>query len=309
MMVRNCIFIFLLAFFFLGACEDHTAEAPKDLAGTDELCQLFIDEKQKLTEKISSQDNYWPLPEDCDGMIWAGKAAVVLDDVDIQAAEYPDHPGKYGRRPPIDDNWCWMPDEGDLGSKTEWSRDMGIAGLFPWIWKRNKLKIAEDHAEYGFDHFWKMGEPIDNGRVLYTPGMFGLLYQMIYALGGDNNVLRHTPDVYRGGQEDYHGHLQVMKIWLRGEVEAVLDENKLALGISGTMLKRLEEHAEREPRNPLYAFVLGIYTGEFQTAIDLLLDPEKPVGPYVRCKSDPDACVLAERVFVMYLLLEKLGKI
>jgi hypothetical protein len=68
--------------------------------------------------------------------------------------------------------------------------------------------------------------------------------------------------------------------------------------------KRLEEHVEREPFNPFFQYVLGLFTGDMSKTIDLLLDPSEPVGTYVRCGDEKRRCILAERIFTASMTLQ-----
>lgn len=247
----------------------------------------------------------------CDAMIWTGKyAATGALGVNVLAAEYPENPGKFGRRPAP---WCWTPEDGDQGSKTTWSRDMAVAGLFPYAWMTQKRDILERHANYGKEHGWQMGDPIDDGRTIYSPSLRGLLFKAIHGLGGpvDNNAL--WPTLYPSGLVDYQAHLLVMGIWLQGEIAATLNEadavprrpapGESALQISDTMYQRLEEQAAREPLCPLFQTVYGFYSGNLSPAIDTLLSPEWQCS-YVRC-DDLEQCRMAEWLFAAFLTLSR----
>lgn len=256
---------------------------------------------EMLSEALSLRDpeTGWLTPDDCDGMIWTGKYAASrgVEGVDVGAAEFPASPGRFGRRPPPR---CWNPEQGDVGSKTTWSRDMAIAGLLPYSFATMRLDILTRHADYGEAHDWRMGEPVFDGRVFYTPSVVGVLYEVIYDLGGGDNPKRRWPSLYSEGLTDYEAHLQVMDIWLRSKIEG------LGHGpISEVMYNRLEEHAAREPENPFYQYVWGIYSGDLQKAVDLLLREDGPVGSYVRCK-EFRRCQLAERIFTASNVLDYL---
>lgn len=243
-------------------------------------------------QKIRNPVNGW-LVEDCDGMLWTAKyaAAREVEGVNIEAAEYPSEPGRFERRPA----GCWEHRE----SASSWSRDMGM-GLFVYSLKKKRLDILERHAKYGKNHEWFMGDPRGGDyRTLYTPTMVGILYQVIYSLGGENDLNRKWPSIYSPGLDDYQAHLQVLDIWLRTAAG-----DKPTKEITGEMLDRLEEHAGREPYNPFYAYALGLFTGDMSPAISLLLDASEPVGSYVRCGEDKRRCILAERIFTASMTVQ-----
>ena len=109
----------------------------------------------------------------------------------------------------------------------------------------------------------------------------------------------------------YQAHLQVLGIWLRGEIAQQLNDMdaipkpktglyELAT-ISNQMYSRLEEHYTREPDNPFYAYMIGLYSGNMQPAIDLCLDEDMPMGSYV---PDDYSNKLAEWIWSCGLVLE-----
>lgn len=286
-------------------------------------------EAESLRDPITG----WLVQDDCDSMLWTGKYGAVtgITGVDLTVAEYPEEPGRFARRPLT--NPCWTPEQGDVGSKTTWSRDMA-RGLFPYAWRTKNIALLERHAAYGAAHDWLMGEPLDDGRTIYTPATIGGLYQTIHALGGAENINRLWPDFYPAGLVDFEAHLQVMNIWLRGEVEEELarqqkpgnsddanptkpmpddasDVDKVPQGfallnVNQQQLDRLKEHAARDPRDPLFQAELGVYTGDMGPALDVCLDPAMPVGEYVRC-GDFRRCQLAAWLFACDIVLRRFG--
>ena len=245
-----------------------------------------------------ADENGW-ISTDCDGMLWNGKYAAATSLGDITSSEF-DASGRFGRTPA---KRCF--EEGkDNGSKSTWSRDMAI-GFIYWAFRTDDLDVLQRHSNYGTSNQWKMGEPLSDGRVLYNPGLIGLLYNAIYSLGGSKNTNRLWPSIWPSGLVDYEAHLQVLKIALVGEIAESLNEadamprrpltgNLGLLSVSTTMFKRLEEHAAREPNNVFFQAVLAKYTGEYDTAIDLCTSSS--VGSYVRC-DDNTSCKLAELIF------------
>jgi hypothetical protein len=227
-------------------------------------------------------------------MIWAGKYSCSLGEattVNLRASEYPDQPGRFDRRPPP---FCWTKELGDQGSKTTWSRDMGIAGLIPGAWCKKDLKLLEDHAAFGESTNWNMGEPLADGRAIYTPPIVGILYSTIKDLGGEISPKAKYPSVYFAGLDDYQAHLQMMDIWIKSDLR---DE------VSEIMLNRIDEHSKREAECPFYAFMKGKFSGDQSKTIDLLLASGEPKCSYVR-SNEKEKSDLAEWLFVSKLVLD-----
>ncbi len=280
------------------------------------------DEAQAIRDPV----NGW-LVTDCDGMLWTGKYAAVsgVTGVDILAAEA--EPGKFLRSP--------EPCSSENPDWSDWSKDMG-AGFLAYAWRQRDLAAIERHAAYGRAHpalangvpVWQMGVPVGDGRGLYLPAFIGRLYQTQLALGGAEDSDRAWPDAYFTGLTDYRAHLQVMNIWHRGEVaealrvggdgdatvqKPVTDDAGQAPGaplttidVSGSQLDRLKEHAARDPRDPLFQAVLGVYTGDMGPALDALLADDDYAGEYVRCEHFRE-CQLAAWLFAADIVLRRFG--
>jgi len=315
--------IFVLIWFVFISCGYFESIDEKPTQEGDKWQHLYwlIDQWIEKSEEIRDLETGWLCVKDCDGIIWAGKYAsspLVKEKVNIRAAEYPSQPGKYTRRP-LSSGLCWSEQLGDQGSQTNWSRDMATAGLLPYAFFTGQREILEQHAAYGEkNHFildglplWQMGEPLNDGRTVYTPGLVGLVYQLIYAMGGEDNSNRRIPNIFISGLDDYQAHLAVMHILLLGEasiqvgdadsIPAQQDEKLNLLSISGVMFKRLKEHAERESNCPLYLATYHRYhDGIYDSAIDAL-DNEYLDCEYIRC-GDDQQCHLAEKIFVATLL-------
>lgn len=233
---------------------------------------------EKLTFLESKKDpaSGWIDAQSCDAMLWNGKYACGGGKPNLVASEYAAEPGRFGRRPAPD---CWNPEQGDVGSKTTWSRDMGM-GLMAGAWCTKNLAALERHADYGTKKNWKMGEPLDDGRAVYTPSIIGILYQTIFYLGGKDSTARVWPSVYSSGLDDFQAHLQMIDIWLRGEMSRV--DTDLSLDISKTMYERIQEHSDREPNCAFYSYMRGIYDGSLDKTTDLLIESGDPRCQYVR---------------------------
>lgn len=318
---------FVILMLLFNACSKGKERADLTEPNKMDLVQDVYDSGKAELETLENEHGW--ISSDCDAMIWEGeRCATPGIDVGIDAAEFPNEPGRYGRRA-VDR--CWENGK-NLGADTTWSRDMAAAGLFPCAWKTANMDLLEAHAAYGKSNFWVMGEPLADGRAVYTPQIIGLLYQMIFALGGEDSLNRLWPSLYTKGLDDFKAHLQVKQIWLRGDIAYRLDkpedipkrpigdtltdtqgqEYMLAsdgslrlLTVSETMWERLKEHFTREPQDPFYAYVWGLYSGNMQPAIDAVLNGD--VGSYVRCGEGN--CVLAHRIFVAGLLLESFDRL
>jgi len=184
-----------------------------------------------------------------------------------------------------------------------------------------------------------MGKPLSDGRVLYSPQVIGMLYQMIYSLGGPDNANRHWPSVYPSGLDDFEAHLQVMSIVTRGEIsrkqgdadaiprkpegnlyrlryksssgyqlqEFVEEDGYMRLlSINEIMYERLREHANREPNCPMYQSAFAIYSGDYTKAIELCEMASPPICSYVRCDEEK-RCKLADDAYACDLILRRLA--
>lgn len=261
-----------------------------------ELQALFT---EKLAEsKLGRSKDGWLATDHCDAMLWTGKYSCAADGVNILAAEYPLQPGRFNRRPAP---FC----EVDAGSKTSWSRDMGM-GLFTHALCNKDLAALERHASYGTSKQWKMGEPLDDGRVVYTPSVIGHLYQLIFTLGGEDNANRVWPSIYSEGLTDYEAHLQMMDIWLRGELANKTTLADSSDAISSIMFDRIKEHVAREPTCPMFTMLNGVYnSGELNTTIDLLLDTTWTCT-YLHTDDRTSQVFLAEWLFVASQVIKKI---
>lgn len=285
------IFVILL----LVSCGRHEPVAASGVS-FDELRSVYDQNCSEATALADSSG--WIFRGDGDGWLWEGLLASTECGSSLRLtdlAEAPDEPGRFDRSPPYgtltSDNASW----------SSWSRDMGL-GLFWYSWRRGDRALLERHADRGKTRFWQLGEPFGDGRSVYPPAFIGLLYSAIYRLGGGDNPLRHVPDLYPPGLEDYRSHLQVLSIALRAELSDVGNRSFLSMDTTDGELSRLKEHAGREPGNPLFASALAIYDGSYDQAIAACLNPT--MSSYVRC-SEPRKCYLSEWLFACDLILRR----
>lgn len=301
----------LLLLCILVSCGTIEKAEPQDASLED--VRVTLNDVKANALAHTNQDTGW-LANGCDGMLWQGKYAAATCRGDIAASEV-NSSGRFTRTPA---KRCW--DGKDNGAKATTSRDMAI-GFIYWAFRCGDLQVLQRHADYGVANKWKMGEPLADGRVIYTPAIIGILYSAIFSLGGEDNANRLWPDIYSSGLVDYEAHLQVLKIALVGEIAESLKEadamprqplamethttlttGELSLNVSGRMFKRLEEHAAREPNNVFFQAIYAKYTGNYTDAINLCTS--KSVGSYVRCDDDI-SCKLSELVFSCDFILKQ----
>lgn len=283
----------------LLACS-HPKHAEKE--PDDDLSALEDKFEAKLaaTAAILDPTTGWPAPLDCDGLLWAGKAAAVGLPTNVDLAEYA--PGELHRRPPPS---CWNETDGDVGSKSTISNDMVLG----WLWAKWSLKdlaALQRLAAYGEEHNWQMGKPLSQAsRVVLKPNQIGMLGRMIHVLsnGADSRSYRHLFDSYLSVEADYERHLQALGILLQGEVEMEALDIRL-VEISDQMLARLHELVDAEPQNPLFHAALARYTGDYDQAITLLLADDTPVPTYVR-GDHVEALAAVEWLFAAGVVIRK----
>lgn len=298
----------LLTILVLPGCGYFQDVKPKDQDPVADLTAKLVQLQERLASwkaearGLRDPATGWLLGRSCDGTLWQGKYAAAADTAPSKAPIL-DAEGRGYRRPLPR---CWNPQSGDQGAVSTWSRDMGM-GLILWSWRTRDRDAAERHQDYGIGKDWFMGQPVADGRVLYSLDIRSVLHQVVFYLGGKDHGQRQWPGTYPGGLDDFHAHLQVMSIQVRGEVAAAhgdadalpreppAEMHAVALDINGLMYRRLEEHHQREPENPYFAAVWGHYSGKAETALNLCLDPAEKVGSYVRCE-DFRRCQLAELI-------------
>lgn len=191
-------------------------------------------------------------PRDCDAALWAGVSS--LAGVGISLADYL-YPGdKPQRRTKVS---CWPTDldaNGRPDSRSTFSNDgvIGLAGADP--------KIAERILSY-FKANGNIGEPESAiGEIYLKPNV------QIVLQGSD------TPTFYGPPKEDFEYHIQVLLILWEGRKYGKISQNAL---------DALERAAKAYPSDYLFAAALGIYRGNMDTAIQLLLKGLNP-SSYVR---------------------------
>lgn len=222
--------------FFKPKCKKQIINLP-DLLRSD--LQAKRDRYMSLMKEKS--DNHGFIEHDCcDALLFTSLVSAVGWKALITKAR--DENGAWHRRD-VDDP-CYPG-----GSRSTISRDM-LLGLMWYIWRDNRLDIAQDLWDYGVEHNWIMGEG-DISRLYFTPGLQATLAEIIYQLGGRNYwFARNMPQSWIKGLEGYQAHLEVLHILLRGEL----------LGYITTSMKEVvQDLATRHVKNHLYTVAEARY--------------------------------------------------
>jgi len=255
----------------------------------DRLAELQENQNFLINEmmKISDSKNTWLVDKSCDSMMWSALAGTSLKGYfDYSLAE---EDGKFYRTQYKN---CYPED-----SKSSWSRDMSLA-LLIYLYSQKDLAAVERHIEYGENNGWIMGEGVKS-RTYYTPALISLWYKVAKTLGHDYRKFI-IPNVYTKGLIDYQAHLQMLDIYLNGELDGA---------ISDGMLSRVREHSSRLPSSNFYDAIRSKYLGDFSRVIGRCISDEHLVGDYVRCDNEP--CELAEQIFACGIItkfMDKKGK-
>jgi hypothetical protein len=176
--MKRLIFLATLALTACGHQDDNAEQVPKGDDRIDDLRTAYVSALEEARGLLDA--NGWLVYDDCDGFLWTSKYAAVTgaERPNFAAAEYlPDEPGRFARRP------LSQPCEITNDRGSSWSRDMGL-GLITYVVRSGDLALAQRHEAYGRAHQWQMGEPLGDGRAVYSPALVGLLYQTIFTLGG-----------------------------------------------------------------------------------------------------------------------------
>lgn len=272
----------LLTIFLLTSCGAKSVE-PTTIEKNQELQSLY-DSKVKQAKDSWDQSTGWPSKDDCDGTLWAGLAyAAGIDTVQLSLAEYSE--GEIHRRPSPS---CW--DGEDRGSPTTVSRDM-LNGYMWGMWRAGNLDALRRLARYGETHLWKMGIPLDDGRVILTGNGIGLLGRMIKKLDGPDKIYRHIQPIFTQVDNDYEQHQLALGILLDGEVDQPVQPELLPVnyeypgryqGISKGSAELLQWLVDQNPDDALFQAGNATYSGNYDKAIELLLSQDYKCPSYVR---------------------------
>lgn len=257
---------FLLIFTITGCGKlHHTPPAEPSTPKTDAI-PLRAAYGARLADYVSkTADRHgWPSADDCDGTVWAGEACLGGVGVDILQAEYA--PGEIHRRPIVAGE-CYPG-----GSETTVSRD-DLVLYVDCAFHKGDAGALNRLLNFGQAKNWVMGEPASEERVFMGPNLQGITARAAYKLGSSRRSYADLPVIELAGLKDYQQHIEVNEILLSSEV---------AGGATGWELELMKVLVEGSPNDPLFQAALGVYTGEFDEAIRLLLDPTNPIPTYVR---------------------------
>ena len=295
--------------FLLAACgkekSDHELTRSEKVEKVEEL-------QARRLASIDLSTRGWALPNSCDGFLYSALFAAadpsMCEKFDWKWAEDDQHQGKLHRRGRLYDaagemtqNYCWTEETGDIGAKADWSRDMGV-GAFAYGWRCKNLEFLSRHMRHCEENSiagvgCRMGDPIADGRTVYTPQIMGEMYQAIYALDSARNSFgRFWPHLYPDDflPGTFQVHLLLISIAMRGEIASYQgdDENvpspkeeteqkityyddsyelTTVLKISSLMFKRIKKYADEDLDNVLAWSLYGVYSGDYNHALDLCI--------------------------------------
>lgn len=197
------------------------------------LPQDLVDLRAEYKSLVPTVQDTWGFVDSdkCDSLLYTALLGSVGVDVpDISAAEDPDHPGKWVRRPqfrPGAPAPCFIPPDIDNGSKSSISRDM-LLGVLWYAWRHQDRAMLERLYNYGNANNWTMGEGEITRTGLRT--LRGTLVAEIAALGGERHPfdeLINDPELF--ADSSYAAHLQVLHILLSGEIYGRLSDHSVQI--------------------------------------------------------------------------------
>lgn len=267
-MIIRCLLLLvigLLSFPPLAACKrlEHRRDQPaEDAAPTlAERVEIY----RALQPTVSDQRG-WTDTDRCDALLWASLRAASGVTVDVTAAQDPEDPGRWFRRP-VDLPECFATGE----SKSTISRDM-LLGVLWWAWTARRSDVVGDLWDFAREREGVMGDGEFGGlETLLNVNMFGLLGRLCVkteACDATASVSAAIPLTYQSpNPTGFERHLEVLQITLGGELDGA---------ISTQAVERLRRHASEQPLNPLFAAALVLYDGWSPGEVEVRLDPWPP---------------------------------
>lgn len=261
---------------------------------------IFTPKQQLVQDKYASEfdkalsdftPELYQNPKDCDYTLWAGKAASIGLPVKMDLVEYT---SGYVHRRPKDQGECW-PDH----SKSTTSNDM----LTGYMGARFRLKdglAIQRLSRFAVSHAFIMGEPSTAlSEVFLKPALSILLARMDSKIVGEDTLgmSQWTPD-YLPVTDDYAQHIQILQIAYHGEAHG---------SITDQMKDRLTEVIGEHPSNYTFQAVSAVYSGQFDTVYDLLLNDTTPNPSYVRGER-PDVYAKIEWLWAANLVVNQMEK-
>ena len=216
---------------------------------------------------------------ECDSTLFSGLLGAAGVPVDLTAAEDPEVPGRWYRRP-VSLPECWESGK----SRSTISRDM-LLGVFWWAWVEGRLDVLERIWDYGERRSWFMGDGRLGGfDTLLVPTHISTLAQLIYRLGGeDRTSWRLLPVSFSSDCEGFKCHIRALHIALRHE----------AYGETGYLTQRtMFSILQRNPGRPLLAVIYQSVSGARNYGPATRRMAELPYYPISRLPDERDTCEL-----------------
>ena len=259
-------------FFFLFlvlSCSKPARNEPVALPFADKALQEKRELYVSLLPTVRDVDGFVEWRE-CDSVHWTALVGAATGPFNIRAVI--DDEGKLHRRPQRHGE-CYP-----KNSKSENSRDAFLMVLAYGLATRD-LDLIDGIFRYGKAHNWVMGKgPLS--RTFFTLNMRSLYARAVQHLGGKKHQERLLPMAWPSGQTGYAAHLQIVSILVDAKIEG---------GITEQGLKRILEHAQREPKNSLYVAALSRFDSQYAPiATGLLLS--EAWWPKDRLPTSADRC-------------------
>lgn len=255
--------IIILILFSCGKEEKTKPVDQNNWPETKALIESKFNSYLELSKDTQDKETGWieTKHDKCDGTLFNGIYASVGGDVDLNLARDSEKKGKFYRSPQQD---CFEKKQ----SGSECSRDMYL-GVMLWALVNNDVQTIKDIIAWGrensaTDLAWTMCDG-DIARTQFRANLIGTTYHILFHLGGGDNPLRKTPQVW-AGCEGYECHLQALHIFIRAKAAGEIDE---------TDLKALKKLADKYPTNALFQALYARFTGgesELMKAADTLLN-------------------------------------
>ena len=232
-----------------------TLITPKAQILSANLRDQLAAKREAYLELVKPDDAGWVVDTKCDGLLFNALYALGGGKPNILAARTAN--GQWFRHHRKD---CFA----NAQSKSTISRDM-LVGLLLWIWRTRQTEAIASLVSYGKRHTddaarWVMGEG-ESSRIgvdLALQEVFHLLHARLS--GQQAPALSEKIWVPNHG---FEAHIDMLLLILRAE---------LIGGIVADELELIRVHAQANPRNALYRYLLALYTdGQMDAAANILL--------------------------------------
>lgn len=262
---------YLLIFLLVSCSKSEKKESPPAPDALLAKRDLYLSlQSQALNEHGYAHDK-------CDSLGFTAlcKAAGGCPDADLFASE---DNGRWYRSPEKD---CF--DKGE--SQSDFSKDMALM-LFVQLYRNKDLPALARFKAYVDANRYVLGRPTDTAegisRVIMSPGLILTMERLYKHLSGswsgtpipaENQAL---PVINRG----FLAHLDVLKIWLDGELTGATDD------VADFVLR---SQVERQPKNAIFQAAYHAYRdGDQSKTVDVLLD--ESLFPSDRLPGSQDRC-------------------